>query len=100
MPELEARAREENGGELAAWEQFRVSPTVETGTESMEMVDRRWVLTWKEVDGVKTARARLVAMGYQDPDLRNGDVDIACCVSRRSSHLRLISLGDPQKRPL
>ena len=30
-------------------------------------------------------------------DLRNGNVDIAGCVSRRSSHLRLVSLGALKK---
>ena len=63
------------------------------GTESEEMADARWVMTRKEVDGVKTAKVRLVAKGYQDLDLRNSDAEIAGCVSRRSSHLQLISLG-------
>ena len=54
------------------------------------------MLTRKEADGVKTDGARLVARGYQDPDLRNGNVDIAgCvgCVGCGSSRLQLISLG-------
>ena len=38
--------------------------------------------------------------GYQAPDLRMGNVDIAGCVSRRSSHLQLISLGALRKWPL
>ena len=45
----------------------------------------RWALTWKEAEGKKTAKARLVATGYQDPDLRDGNIDTAVCVSRRSS---------------
>ena len=53
----------------------------------------RWVLAWKEVDGEKTAKARLAASGYQDPDLRMGNVDVAGCVSRRSSQLQATSLG-------
>ena len=57
------------------------------------MVDTRWVLARKEVDGAKTAKARLVAEGYQEPDLREGNVDGAGCVSHRSSHLQLVSLG-------
>ena len=56
-------------------------------------MDTRWVLTWVEVDGVETVKARLVAKGYQDPDFRMGNVDIAGYVSRRSSHLQVISLG-------
>ena len=55
------------------------------------------MLTWKEVDGQKTAKARLAVKGYQEPDLRMGNVDIACCVSRRSSHLQLISLGASER---
>ena len=35
--------------------------------------------------------------GYQDPDMRNGDVDIAGCVSGSSSHLQSISPGALKK---
>ena len=80
-------------GELGAREQFKGFSLVRMGAESRDLVDTRWVLTWKGADGVKTAKARLVAKGYQDPDLRGGNVDFAGCVGRRSSHLRLISLG-------
>ena len=38
------------------------------------------------------ADGRLVAKGYQDPDLRKGLVDTSGCVSLRSSHLQVISL--------
>ena len=87
--DLARRAKERK---LEAWGQFNVSSPEKMGTQSKDMVDTRWVLTWKEVDGVKTAKARLLARGYQDPDLRNGAVDNEGCVSRRSSHLRLVSL--------
>ena len=43
------------------------------------------------MDGKETAKARLVAKGYQDPDPRDGNVDTACCVSRSSSHLPMMS---------
>ena len=33
-----------------------------------------------------TVGARLVAKGYQEPGPRNGDVDVAGCVSRRLPH--------------
>ena len=62
------------------------------GTRPKDLVDTRWVLTWKKVDGAKKVKARTVAK-----DLRNGNVDIAGCVSRRSSHLRLVSLGALKK---
>ena len=52
-----------------------------------------WVLTWKMVDGEKRANDRLAEQGCQDPDLRDGNVDTSGCVSLRSSHLRVISLG-------
>ena len=44
--------------------------------------------------------ARLVAKGYQDPDLRDGNVDTAGCVGRRSSNLQPISLGALRKWPI
>ena len=47
--------------------------------------------TWKEEDSLGTAKARKVAKSYEDPDLRNGDVEIAGCLSRRLPHLRLVS---------
>ena len=70
------------------------------GAQYKEMVDTRWVLTWKEVDGLKTVEARLVARGCEDPDLRNGNVDIARCVSRRLSRLQLISPKALRKWPI
>ena len=48
---------------------------------------------------MKTVKAQFVANGYPDPDLRMDNVDIAGCVSHRSSHLRLISRGALKKRP-
>ena len=74
--------------ELEKWEQ------------SKDSVDTRWVLTWKGVDGMKTAKAGFVAQGYQDPDLREGNMDIAGCASRMSSQLQLISLMALENRPI
>ena len=54
-----------------------------SGAQSKDPVVTRWALPWKEVDGGKTAEARLVAKGNQKPDLRMGNVDSAGCVSRR-----------------
>ena len=51
------------------------------------------MLTWEEVEGRKTAKARLVAEGYPDPDRKDGSVDLAGCVSGRSRHRQLISSG-------
>ena len=60
------------------------------------MVGTRWVLTWTVVDGVITVKARLVANGYQEPDLKDGLVETAGCVSLRSSHLQVVSLAAPR----
>ena len=49
---------------LEAWEHFRVFSPVQPGAQHKDLVDTRWALTWKEVDGVKTVAARLVAEGY------------------------------------
>ena len=68
---------------LKAWDHFRVFSPEKSGAQSKYLVDTRWALTWREVDGEKTVNARLVAKGYQDPDLRMGNLDIAGCVSRR-----------------
>ena len=63
-------------------------------------MDTRRVLTWEGVEGEKTVKARLVAKGYQEPDLCMGTGDLAGSVSRRASHLRVLSLGAPEKWPL
>ena len=52
------------------------------------------------VDGKKQAKARLVAKRYQGPDVRMGNVDIARCVSRGSSHSQAISREARVKWPL
>ena len=70
------------------------------GAQPKDLVDMRWVLTWKEVDCAKTVKVRLVAKGNQNPALREGNVDFAGCVGRSSSHLQLIFLGPLMKWPL
>ena len=60
-------------------------------------MDTRWVLTWKDLEGKRTVKARLVARGFQDPDLAAGLVDTSSCVSLRSSHLQVISLSALKK---
>ena len=56
-------------------------------------VDTRRAPTWEMVEGVKTEKARLVATGLQDPDLKDGVVDASGCVRLRSSHLQVLSLS-------
>ena len=60
-------------------------------------MDTRWVLAWKFFEGKKTDEARLVAPGFQDPVLAEGFVDTSSCVSMRTSHLQVISLGALKK---
>ena len=73
---------------------------MQVGTQTEDVVETRWVLTWREVEGKKTVKVRFVAKRYQDPDLRDGNVDIAGWVNRRSSHLRLIFLIALKKREI
>ena len=79
-------ARKAREKELEAWGQLKVFSPPKMGAQSEDIVDARWALTWKEVEGMITVEARFVAKGYQDPGLRNVDVDIAGCVSRLLSH--------------
>ena len=79
---------------------FRVLSPVNSGTQSKDLVDTRWVPAWKEDDGEKTVKARLAAKGFRDPDLRIENADTAGCVSRGSSHFRVTSLGALGKWPL
>ena len=81
------------GRELDAWGQPKVFSPVKMGSHPEDVADTRWLLTWKEVEGAKTVKARFAVKGFQGPDLRNGNADIAGFVSRRSSQLQLISLG-------
>ena len=60
-------------------------------TQTEDVVDTRWVLAWREVDGEKTVKGRFVARGYQGADLRDGNVDTSGCVRRRYPLLQLIS---------
>ena len=96
-------AREAEAKGLEAWKQFKVSSPVKVGIQSKEIVGARWVLTWRAFDGVETANARVILMGNRhvniarsmaiSVDLRNGEVDIEGCATRRSSHWQLMSRG-------
>ena len=48
-------------GEVDAWKQFKVYLPAQMGTQTEDVVDTRWPLSWKEVDGKKTVRARRLA---------------------------------------
>ena len=93
-------ARRAKARELDLWNQFMVVSPVKVGAQSEYLADTGRALNRKEVDGLKTGKSQLVARGYQDPDLRTDNVDIAGRVSRRPSHLQLISLGASKQWPL
>ena len=80
-------------GELGAWWQFKVPPPEKIGAQTKDVVDTRRALTWKEAGGKKAAAARQGAKGCQDPDLRDGNVDVAGRAGGRSSQLQSISRG-------
>ena len=77
----------------SAWNRFKVFSPIKEGGNSKAIVDTRWVLPWKVVGGKNTAKARPVAEGYKDPDMKEGNVSCAGCVSRRSSHLQALSVA-------
>ena len=86
-----------DGRQLSAWKQYNVPSSIKGGVHSKAFANTRSALTWKVADGKKAAKARLVVKGYQDPDLKAGNMDIAGCVSRRSSYLQVISLAETKK---
>ena len=55
------------------WNSFVDNKVVEiasrAGIDPSRIIGSRWVLTWKVSEGEKVPKARLVLLGYQDPDL-------------------------------
>ena len=96
-PDDETRFAKEAGEaknrELDAWCKFKVFSPVLWKHVAKDIVDTRQVLTWKDVEEGRTVKARLVARGFQDPDLAAGLADTSSCVSLRSSHLQVTSLS-------
>ena len=78
--------------ELDAWCKFQVFSPVSPKSVTKGVVETRWVLTWKDLEGKRTVTARLVARGFQDPDLAEGLADTSSCVSLRPYHLQVICL--------
>ena len=66
-----------------AWENFKALQPPRRRTPSKSVVDTRWALTRRMVDGEKDVKARLVAKSYQEPDPMVGSADTC----GRSSHL-------------
>ena len=78
-------------------EQYKVFASATGGVPRKTAADTRWALTWKMADGQKTADARLVATGYEYPDLRDGAAETSGLVSQRSSRFQVISLSALKK---
>ena len=83
---------------LDAWCKFKVPSPVFWKNVAADIADARWVLTWKSAGGRRTVEARLVARGFQDPDLAAGLVDTTSCVSLSSSRRKVISFSSLGKR--
>ena len=86
--------------EVDAWRRFDVFEPRRQGTAWKQIAQTRWVLTWKMVNGKKCGKAKLVAKGYQGPELQDGTVGTSGRVSLRYSHLQVISLRAIEKRNL
>ena len=86
-------AREAEARELFARKQFEVFRPLKEGSNSKSVLSTRRLLTWKMADDRDNAKARLVARGYQEPDLKEGGVDKSGRVSLRSSCPQVIPLG-------
>ena len=86
-----------DGRQHSAQKQYNVRSSSKGGVHSEAIADTRSALTWKVADGKKAAKARLMVKGYQGPDLKADNMDVAGCVSRRTSHLQVISLAATKK---
>ena len=62
-------AREGKRRELEAWGEFDAFSPLSACKVQKQLVDTRWALTWKMVEGRECVKARLAAKGSQDPDL-------------------------------
>ena len=67
--------RDAEGRELAAWSKLHVFVPEKGGAPSGAVARSRWAFTWKQADARASVRARSVASGYEDPDLKDGQVD-------------------------
>ena len=71
---------------------FDVFKPLKEGAHSKSIAGTRWALIWRMADCKKDVKARLVATGLQDLDLRDRSVGTSGCASFRSSRLQVISL--------
>ena len=78
--------------EFSPWEAFDVCSPAARVNGVQTIRDTRWVLTCEVLEAKKPAGARLVAQGFQDPDLQHQVVETAGCLSIRLSHSQLLTL--------
>ena len=64
---------------------------------SRAVVDTKRAPNRKTTDRRENGKARLLARGYQDPDLKRGAADASSCVSLRSSPLQVVFLKAPKR---
>ena len=82
---------------MQPWGSFEVFELLEEQNLTKTVVNTRWVLTWKIMDGRKCVEARLVGKGYWGCDRQEGVADTSVCVGFRSSHFQVIPhVGLPQ----
>ena len=90
-------ARAAQDRELPAWEAFDLRPSATRVNVVQTIRDTRWVLTCGVIQAKTPVRARSVAQGFQDPDLRHQLVETAGCVRIRLSHSQLLTLWAPEE---
>ena len=73
--QYEDLARDAKVTELDAWKQFKAFEHPKESNIPMAVVSTGLARTRKMADGKECAQERLVAKGYQDPDLKDGNVD-------------------------
>ena len=75
--------------ELQSWISNEVVKVIDSKTISKDrIIKARWVLNWKKGDEGTTAKARLVLLGYLDPDLGHHRSDAPH--SKQSSNIHLL----------
>ena len=82
--------------EFSPWEAFDVCSPAARVNGARTIRDTRWVLTCEVLEAKTPAGARLVAQGFQDPDLRHQLGETAGCLSFRLSHSQLLTLCAPE----
>ena len=73
--QYEDLARDAKVNELDSWKRFKAFEPLKESNVPMAVVSAGLVHTRKMADGKECAQERLVAKGYQDPDLKDGNVD-------------------------